>query len=429
MSEEHSSGGDSGTPGTEARAATGEDAPPAGVNERIELRDGLGELDPAAWDALTGGGEPFLRHAFLEGLERHECLGRAYGWFPQHVLIFHDDALVAAAPAYAKTNNYGEFVFDFAWEGAWQRQGLQYYPKLVVAVPYTPATGPRLLVHPEAPDADRLRRQLLRALVTRGRELEASGVHVLFPESADREALAPLGLPERMGCQYHWTNAADGGYADFDAFLAALSSKKRKNIKRERRRVAEAGITFRTLTGATGSPEDWARFHRFYVDTFEKHMGIPTLTEAFFVETAAALGDQVVLFEARRLENGDGADGDGETIAAALCYRSHDTLYGRFWGATEELDALHFETCYYQGIEFCIREGLTRFEPGAQGEHKIPRGFLPTPTWSIHAILTPGFDGPVRDFCEREADLMRSHCERLHEHSPFRQGESGNAPD
>ncbi|WP_018881088.1 GNAT family N-acetyltransferase [Thioalkalivibrio sp. ALE30] len=389
--------------------------------ERVELRDGLADVDPAAWDALTGGTEPFLRHAFLEGLERHECLGRQFGWFPQHVLIFRDDQLVAAAPAYAKTNNYGEFVFDFAWESAWNRQGLNYYPKLVVSVPYTPATGPRLLVHPEAPDFDHLRTLLVRALATRGRELNASGVNILFPNADDLDVTREMGLAERMGCQYHWTNA---DYASFDDFLAALSSKKRKNIKRERRRVNEAGIEFRTLTGATGSPEDWARFHRFYVDTFEKHMGIPTLSEAFFVETAAALGDQVVLFEARR----PGAAGDDETIAAALCYRSHDTLYGRFWGCTEELADLHFETCYYQGIEFCIHEGLARFEPGAQGEHKIPRGFLPTPTYSAHMILTEGFDQPVRDFCEREAQMMQAHCERLHEHSPYRQVQPNDAP-
>ena len=387
--------------------------------DRIEIRDGLGGVGPAAWDALTGGQEPFLRHAFLEGLERHDCLGRQFGWFPQHVLIFRDDRLVAAAPAYAKTNNYGEFVFDFAWESAWQRQGLAYYPKLVVAVPYTPATGPRLLVHPQVSDPDALREKLVRALVTRGREINASGVNILFPREDELETTRALGLPERMGCQYHWHNA---GYADFDAFLNALSSKKRKNIRRERRRVNEAGIEFRTLTGATGSPEDWSRFHGFYVDTFEKHMGIPTLSEAFFVETAAALGDQVVLFEARR----PNAAGDGETIAAALCYRSHDTLYGRFWGCTEELADLHFETCYYQGIEFCIREGLARFEPGAQGEHKIPRGFLPTPTWSAHAILTPGFEQPVRDFCEREAAMMRAHCERLSGHSPYRSPEPGD---
>ncbi|WP_019612113.1 GNAT family N-acetyltransferase [Thioalkalivibrio sp. AKL7] len=403
--------------------------------ERVELRDGLAEVDPAAWDALTGGTEPFLRHAFLEGLERHECLGRQFGWFPQHVLIFREGQLVAAAPAYAKTNNYGEFVFDFAWEGAWNRHGLNYYPKLVVSVPYTPATGPRLLVHPEAPDFDHLRTLLVRALATRGRELNASGVNILFPNQDDLDVTRELGLAERMGCQYHWTNAPDGGYADFDAFLGALSSKKRKNIKRERRRVHEAGIVFRTLTGATGEAEDWARFHRFYVDTFEKHMGIPTLSEAFFVETAAELGDQVVLFEARRPSATDpdatepDAKGDGETIAAALCYRSHDTLYGRFWGCTEELADLHFETCYYQGIEFCIREGLARFEPGAQGEHKIPRGFLPTPTYSAHMILTEGFEQPVRDFCEREAQMMRAQCERLHEHSPYRQAHPDDVPD
>jgi uncharacterized protein len=376
---------------------------------RVEIRDGLGAVDPAAWDALTAGREPFLRHAFLEGLERHDCLGRRYGWFPQHVLIFRAGTLVAAAPCYAKTNNYGEFVFDWAWQAAWERHGHPYYPKLVISVPYTPATGPRLLVHPDVDEPDALRRLLLETATNRGGELGASGVHLLFPPEPEAALAAGTGMLRRMGCQYHWHNR---GYADFGAFLEALSSKKRKNVKRERRRVAEQGIVFRTLTGATASPEDWSRFHRFYADTFEKHMGIPTLSEAFFAGTAAALGPQVVLFEARR---------EDETIAAALCYRSHETLYGRFWGCSADLPDLHFETCYYQGIEFCIREGLARFEPGAQGEHKIPRGFLPVATASAHAILTPGFGASVQDFCERETRMMRAQCARLMEHSPYRQ--------
>jgi predicted N-acyltransferase len=375
---------------------------------RIEIRDGLADIDPAAWDALTDATEPFLRHAFLEGLERHDCLGRRYGWFPQHVLAFRGDRLAGAAPCYAKTNNYGEFVFDWAWQSAWERHGQPYYPKLVISVPYTPATGPRLLVHPDEPDRSGLQRQLLDAAIARGEQLGASGVHVLFPEEREASLGEAAGLFRRIGCQYHWENA---GYADFDAFLEALTSKKRKNIRRERRRVAEQGVAFRTLTGATADPADWARFHRFYEDTFEKHMGVPTLSQAFFIETAAALGPQVVLFEARM---------DDRTIAAALCYRGHDTLYGRFWGCVEDLPDLHFETCYYQGIEFCIQQGLARFEPGAQGEHKIPRGFLPTRTASVHAVLSPGFQASVQDFCRREADMMEAQCAALMEHSPYR---------
>lgn len=381
-----------------------------GMSElRVEIHDGLGAVDATAWDALTDAQEPFLRHAFLEGLERHECLGRRYGWFPQHVLIFSDETLVAAAPCYAKTNNYGEFVFDWAWQAAWERAGHPYYPKLVISVPYTPATGPRLLVHPQVVQPEALRRRLIAAAIARGNELGASGVHVLFPTESEAALAEDAGLIRRTGCQYHWRNQH---YADFDAFLGALSSKKRKNVKRERRRVAEQGVTFRTLTGATADIEDWERFHRFYQDTFEKHMGIPTLSEPFFASTAAALGSQVVLFEAQR---------SGTTLAAALCYRSHDTLYGRFWGCHEDLPDLHFETCYYQGIEFCIREGLDRFEPGAQGEHKIPRGFLPVPTASAHAILTPGFRPSVEDFCARETRMVQMQCADLMQHSPYRQ--------
>ncbi len=376
---------------------------------RAEIRDGLSDVEPSAWDALTGGREPFLRHAFLEGLERHGCLGRRYGWFPQHVLLFRDDALVAAAPCYAKTNNYGEFVFDWAWQAAWERHGQPYYPKLVISVPYTPATGPRLLVHPDAGDTETLQRSLLEAATARGQELGASGVHLLFPPEPEAALAATAGLVRRMGCQYHWHNQ---GYADFDGFLGALSSKKRKNVKRERRRVREQGIEFRVLTGASAGPEDWTRFHRFYEDTFERHMGIPTLSEQFFAGTAAALGPQVVLFEALQ---------GTETIAAALCYRSHHTLYGRFWGCSQDLPDLHFETCYYQGIEYCIREGLERFEPGAQGEHKIPRGFLPVPTASAHAVLSPGFRASVQDFCRRETQMMQAQCAQLMQHSPYRE--------
>lgn len=381
---------------------------PAATDLRIEIRDSLADVDPSAWDALTDGTEPFLRHAFLEGLERHDCLGRRYGWFPQHVLAFRGDGLVGAAPCYAKTNNYGEFVFDWAWQAAWERNGQPYYPKLVISVPYTPATGPRLLTHPDEPDRSGLQRELLNAAIARGEQLGASGVHVLFPEESEASLGEAAGLSRRIGCQYHWSNA---GYADFDAFLDALTSKKRKNIRRERRRVAEQGVAFRTLTGATADAADWARFHRFYEDTFEKHMGVPTLSQAFFMETAAALGPQVVLFEARI---------EDRTIAAALCYRGHDTLYGRFWGCVEDLPDLHFETCYYQGIEFCIQEGLAHFEPGAQGEHKIPRGFLPTRTASVHAVLSPGFRTSVQDFCRREADMMEAQCAALMEHSPYR---------
>jgi predicted N-acyltransferase len=385
---------------------------------RIEVIDRLAAIDPEQWDALTGGGEPFLRHAFLDGLERHGCLGERYGWYPQHILLWGEDRdeLLAAAPCYVKTNNYGEFVFDWSWQAAWERQGQGYYPKLVISIPYTPATGPRLLVHPSVPDAQAMRRELLLAAARLADRIGASGVHVLFPPAGEIEAFPESERIVRTGCQYHWHNQ---NYSDFDAFLAALNSKRRKTIKRERRRVREAGVVFRVSDGGNAKAEDWRRFHEFYVDTFTKHMGIPTLSEAFFTSTAAALGSQVLLFEALQ---------DEKTIAAALCYRSDDTLYGRFWGCREDLPDLHFETCYYQGIEFCIQQGLQRFEPGAQGEHKIPRGFLPRPTYSLHRILTPGFAPAVRDFCARETHLMQEHCAELMKRSPYREEDDSN-PD
>lgn len=377
---------------------------------RIEITDRLAAIDPGQWDALTEGREPFLRHAFLEGLERHGCLGDRYGWYPQHILLWGDSQyeLLAAAPCYVKTNNYGEFVFDWSWQAAWERQGQPYYPKLVISIPYTPATGPRLLVRPDQQDPQALRRELLLAASRLADRIGASGVHVLFPHASETDALPESERIVRTGCQYHWHNR---DYPDFDAFLAALNSKRRKTIKRERRRVQEANVVFRVRDGRDAAPEDWRRFHAFYVDTFTKHMGIPTLSEAFFTSTGTALGPQVLLFEA--LQN-------GQTIAAALCYRSDHTLYGRFWGCREDLPDLHFETCYYQGIEFCIQQGLRRFEPGAQGEHKIPRGFLPRPTHSLHRILTPGFAPAVRDFCVRETHLMKQHCAELMARSPYR---------
>lgn len=377
---------------------------------RIRIVEQLDQVPARDWDALGGDRNPLLSHAFLAGLERYGCLGTEYGWFPRHVLVEGTDGhLAAAMPMYAKTNGYGEFVFDWAWESAWERSGLRYYPKLVASVPYTPATGPRLLVHPGS-DGAALRRLLIHQGIGFAQEHNVSGLHWLFPDEPDLQALRGEGLALRMGCQYHWRN---DGYRDFDDFLERFSAKKRKNVRRERRKVAEQGIRLRVLHGDEVTDAQWTTFHGFYMDTFEKKMGIPTLSLKFFRETGRALGRGVVMMLAEH---------DGTPVAAALCYRSHDTLYGRYWGCSRDYDGLHFEACYYQGIEYCIREGLLRFEPGAQGEHKIPRGFLPTPTWSAHWLAHEELGQAVADFCRREQEVMTRHCRQLMTLSPFREG-------
>ncbi|MGM0676127.1 MAG: GNAT family N-acetyltransferase, partial [Pseudomonadota bacterium] len=288
------------------------------------------------------------------------------------------------------------------------RSGLDYYPKLVSAIPYTPATGPRLLIHPDR-DAGALRQALIQQAIEFTGRQGLSTTHFLFTDSEDTRAFKEMGLCLRMGCQYHWRN---DGYRDFDDFLDGFSSKKRKNVKRERRRVQEQGLDVRILHGDEVDDALWAVFHRFYLATFERKFGIPTLTLDFFRETARTLGRQVVMVLAEE---------DGQPVAAALCYRGKDTLYGRYWGCEQDHDGLHFEACYYQGIDYCIRHGLDQFEPGAQGEHKISRGFLPTRTWSAHWVDNPGLRGPVMEFCRREEAAMREQCEKLMSLSPFRQ--------
>ncbi|QKT02360.1 N-acetyltransferase [Ectothiorhodospiraceae bacterium 2226] len=372
----------------------------------------LDEVAAPAWNALNPHGNPFLRHEFLCALERHGCLGPRYGWLPHHLLV-HDDGgrLIGAAPLYAKTNSYGEFVFDWAWADAYAREGLAYYPKLVGAAPYTPATGPRLLVHPEA-----ARGAVVDALIdgalALARDLRASSAHWLFTNRDDTEHLvATRGFLPRLGCQFHWENR---GYSDFEAFLAALSADKRKKLRRERRRVAEQGVELTTLQGAQIEPEHWAVFHRFYTQTFDRKGGVPTLSRAFFEAVAHDMPEAVVLVL---------ASFRGRYIAGALSFAGGGVLYGRHWGAEADFHSLHFEACYYRGIDYCISQGLQRFEPGAQGEHKVSRGFLPTRTWSAHWIAHPAFGHALADYVQREREAMEQYMAELGRHSPYRQAD------
>lgn len=367
------------------------------------------DLIPAAdWNALVGDSNPFLRHEFLAALERHHCVGAEAGWMPQHVALYDGNQLCGAVPMYLKNNSYGEFVFDWAWTAAYRRAGLAYYPKLVVAVPYTPATGPRLLLMETAEQNDAFANALIEGALEHARRLNVSSLHWLFTTEEATQRLEQYGLLRRAGCQFHWRN---NGYRDFGDFLSGFSAHKRKKLKRERRRVQDAGVEIEVLHGDEISDHQWQIFHQFYSSTFRKMGGIASLTLGFFKEIGRTLPREVVLVMAKHQDR---------YIAGAFNLRSKHTLYGRHWGCTEEFHSLHFEVCYYRAIEYCIERGLERFEAGAQGEHKISRGFLPTPTWSAHWLSHPDFSRAVEAFLIQERTSMAYYINELDEHSPFK---------
>ena len=375
------------------------------MSRRTPFVRSLLEIPSAQWDALHDGRNPFISHAFLCGLEQYGCLRDGWGWTPHHLTLWEDQTLIAAAPGYLKTNSHGEFVFDHAWARAYAHYGRDYYPKWLCAVPYSPVTGPRLL----ARDAD-ARRQLIENIMLMTAEMGASSAHVNFLDASDDAVLdaVPGWLP-RIDVQYHWRN--DAGWRNFDAFLGAMDHKHRKNIRQERAKVVRSGATFRIVHGDEASEADLADMHGFYLQTFADYGNSPAITLEFLGHLARTIPRQLVMIL---------ADHAGETIAGALCLRGGDTLYGRYWGATRTLPGLHFETCYYQGIDYCLREGLTRFEPGAQGEHKIDRGFLPAFVRSRHWIADPDFAAPLARWCEEEAVEVRRYAAQLATHSPFR---------
>jgi len=370
------------------------------------------DIPASDWNAAAGTDHPFTRHEFLAALERHDCVGERYGWLPCHVLAEDADGrLVGAVPLYLKNNSYGEFVFDWAWADAYQRTGLPYFPKLVAAIPYTPVTGSRLLVHPQAVPAT-VRAALLRGMLRLREQCGASSIHCLFTDEADTHALCEQGFMRRTSCHFHWHN---DGYRDFEDFLSRLSARKRKKIRRERRYVQEAGLQMELLSGADASEEQWQVMHGFYRSTFERKSGLPTLSLPFFLEISHSMGDQVLLVFALH---------EGRAVAGAIMLRSSQALYGRHWGCLREYHSLHFETCYYQGIEYCIRHGMALFEPGAQGEHKISRGFLPTYTWSAHWIEDRRFREAIHRYLQEEHDWMREYRHDLLQTSPFRKPEN-----
>ena len=368
----------------------------------MRILENLDAVDPGEWDALAGG-NPTLSYAFLDSLHRTGCASARSGWKPQYLTLWNGDTLAGAVPLYLKSHSYGEYVFDWAWADAYERHGLAYYPKLLAAVPFTPATGPRLM----ALDAD-IRAELAKALVEVARGSEVSSLHVLFPPEDDAEALRSAGMLERRGVQFHWRN---DGYASFEDFLSRLSHDKRKKIRQERRKVEEAGVTFRRVTGNEASIQDWDFFNRCYRRTYAEHRSTPYLNRAFFGMIGERMGEQVLLVIAEQ---------EGRPIAAALDLFTPAALYGRYWGSVEYVPGLHFEACYYQALEFCIERGIQRFEGGAQGEHKHARGFLPEVTRSLHWLAHPAFYKAIDEYLERERGGISEYVDELAERTPFR---------
>ncbi|QUN42460.1 N-acetyltransferase [Burkholderia cenocepacia] len=386
-------------------------------HERIDYRTGIlsspAEVPADEWNALLARDAqptPFLCHEFLDALHVARCAVDDTGWSPHFVTLTDAGTgrLAAAAPVYAKQHSYGEYVFDWAWADAYQRNDLPYYPKLLCAVPFTPVQGTRLL----AADDD-ARRRLAATLLAFAEQSDVSSLHVLFPTGDEARLLESMGMMLREGVQFHWLN---DGYRHFDDFLGTLEQKKRKNIRAERRKVHDAGVTFRRLTGDRITDADWRFFSRCYRQTYREHYSSPYLNLDFFRTIGATMPENLLLVI---------AEADGQPIASALAvYRRGQhgggTLYGRYWGAIEHVPCLHFETAYYQLLEFCIEAGLDTFEGGAQGEHKLARGFLPTVTHSAHWLAHPAFSDAVARFLERETAHIHAYVDELREHDPFR---------
>jgi len=374
---------------------------------QIEVLSDLEGIDPAEWDALVDDGNPFVGHAFLRHLETSGSVGGDTGWIPRHVVVRDGARLLAAAPAYVKLHSYGEFIFDWAWADAAARAGIDYYPKLVVAAPHTPATGPRLLVHPEA-DRPRLFAILGAALLALAKEIGASSVHVLFARDDETDALVRAGFHRRATHQYHFRN---DGWPTFDAFLGALRSEVRKQIKKERRRVAESGLTITIERGDRVSDDDWREMDALYRSTSGRKWGAPYLTPRFFSTARETIGASALLCFARR---------EGRIVAGTLSFTSKDAVYGRYWGTHDDVDGLHFELCYYRLIEYALENGMTLVEAGAQGEHKVKRGYLPVVTHSAHAVLHAGLDDAIARFLARERVTVTRDVESWASEGPFR---------
>lgn len=376
------------------------------MNYRTHIVSSLSEIGRAAWDGLAQAQprpNPFLSYAFLDALHESGSAAIAAGWQPQFIALYDGAQLAAALPMYVKMHSYGEYVFDWAWADAYERNGLDYYPKLLAAIPFTPVTGPRLLAVDDA-----ARAALIEVLVATQQATPVSSTHILYPPEEQAQLLADAGYLLRSGVQFHWLNQ---GYRTFDDFLATLEHKKRKNIRAERRKVREAGVTLRRVRGADAVDADWLLFNRCYRHTYAAHRSTPYLNHDFFQRIGRDMPKNILLIIAER---------DGAPIAASLVIHSEQVLYGRYWGELEHVPCLHFEAAYYQPLEFCIEQGIAVFEGGAQGEHKMARGFLPTRTWSAHWLAQPAFADAIERFLEREKGGIDDYIDELNDRNPFK---------
>ena len=379
----------------------------AGEAITLRIHGAIAEIAAEDWDACAGDINPTVSHGFLNAMEESGSVGARSGWAPQHLSLSDPGGrLRGVVPLYLKSHSYGEYVFDWGWADAYERAGGRYYPKLLCAVPFTPVPGPRLLVAPDAPAETKS--HLIAGMVELAKQRKLSSLHINFPEPAEADALEAAGFLKRVGQQFHWEN---DGYGDFDDYLAALNSRKRKAVKKERREALDGGILIEVLTGADLTPRVWDAFFRLYLATTDRKWGSAYLNRKFFALIGERMPEKVVLIMARR---------GAEYIAGAFNILGRDTLYGRNWGSPREYRFLHFECCYYQAIEFAITHGLQRVEAGAQGPHKLQRGYLPVPTYSAHWIPDPGFRRAVAAFLDREREMVEEKIEHLAEFSPFR---------
>lgn len=381
---------------------------------QLSFVDSLQHIDANRWNAVTGTDYPFTRYEFLHALETSGATNGNSGWKSHHLLVHDSDGeqLLAVMPLYLKYHSYGEYVFDWSWANAYRQHGVDYYPKLLAAIPYTPATGPRLCIAGDYSGPE-LAPVVASALRREATAQKASSIHLLFPDQALHQQLASEQFDARLGSQYHWFN---DDFRDFDDFLATFSSRKRKNLNKERRRIGEQGLRLEILTGRDIPASLWQRFYYFYQLTYAKRSGHGGyLEQAFFEKLAETMPEHLVMVLAYDDQR------DNLPIAGALNFQDSTTLYGRYWGCLAEYDFLHFEACYYQGIDYCIARGLQRFDPGAQGEHKIQRGFTPIPTYSNHWIAHPEFRGAIQDFLRRENHAMQDYLLRARELLPFKQ--------
>ena len=374
---------------------------------KVDIVASIAEIDATDWNHLAGGEFPFLRHEFLHAAESTGCVSRASGWSPRHLALRdRDGRLVAAMPLYEKTHSWGEFVFDWSWAQAYHRAGIPYYPKLVSAVPFTPAPSTRLLL--ADPNDGNSAAALVDTALDLAKRSGCSSLHVLFPAERELDLLQASGLKLRKDCQFHWHNR---NYRDFEEFLSTFSSVKRKKARRDRRRVTEQGIEFRWLKGRDADEAVWKDVYEMISNTFLLRGSMPYYDYDFFTTVSRLLPENLLVILAER---------NRSPVAAAVFYQGRDTLYGRYWGSESHYDALHFETCYYQGIDYCIANGISRFEPGTQGEHKISRGFVPVSTWSAHWLARPEFFAAVGHYLDEEQRHVDRYIDAVESHSPYR---------